>query len=103
MLEMMLSCVDGSVYARFFRLMLIVTKTGHVSGLLARYTLPLALMNSAYWVPNQTNELYSPDSTSGCPGCGSVQSSSFTFAPAYRDGSVLPPLFLLPQAIGEAR
>ena len=41
----------------FFRLMLIVTKSGHVSGLLARYTLPLALMKSAYRVPNQTNEL----------------------------------------------
>ena len=52
-----LSCVDGSVYARFFRLMLIVTETGLVSGLLARYTIPLALMKSAYWVPNQTNEL----------------------------------------------
>ena len=52
-----LSCVDGSVYARFFRLMLIVTESGHVSGLLARYTLPLALMKSAYRVPNQTNEL----------------------------------------------
>jgi hypothetical protein len=41
----------------FFRLMLIVTKSGHVSGLLARYTLPLALMKSAYRAPNQTNEL----------------------------------------------
>lgn len=41
----------------FFRLMLIVTESGHVSGLLARYTLPLALMKSAYRVPNQTNEL----------------------------------------------
>ena len=57
MLEMVLSCVDGSVYATFFRLMLIVTETGHVSGLLARYRLPLALMKSAYRVPNQTNEL----------------------------------------------
>ena len=54
MLEMVLSCVDGSVYATFFRLMLIVTETGHVSGLLARYRLPLALMKSAYRVPNQT-------------------------------------------------
>ena len=41
----------------FFRLMLIVTESGHVSGLLARYTLPLALMKSAYRAPNQTNEL----------------------------------------------
>ena len=41
----------------FFRLMLIVTESLHVSGLLARYTLPLALMKSAYRVPNQTNEL----------------------------------------------
>ena len=41
----------------FFRLMLIVAESGHVSGLLARYALPLALMKSAYRVPNQTNEL----------------------------------------------
>ena len=62
-----------------------------------------ALMKSACRVPNQTNELQSPSSTSECPGCGYVQLSSFTFVPAYRDGSVLPPLFLLTQAIGEAR
>ena len=43
--------------------MLIVMESGHVSGLLAWYTLPLALMKSAYRVPNQTNELQSPDST----------------------------------------
>ena len=41
----------------FFRLMLIVTESGHVSGLLMRLMLPLALMKSAYRVPNQTNEL----------------------------------------------
>ena len=52
-----LSCVDGFVHARFFRLMLIVTKSGHVSGLLARYTLPLALMESAYRAPHQTHDL----------------------------------------------
>ena len=53
--------------------------------------------------PYQTSELRSPDSTSGFPGCGPVQSSSFTFALACRDGSVLLALFLLPQAIGEVR
>ena len=78
-------------------------ESGNVSGLLAWYTLPLALMKSACRVPNQTNELQSPSSTSECPGCGYVQLSSFTFVTAYRDGSVLPPLFLLTQAIGEAR
>ena len=44
---------------------------GHVSGLLMRLMLPLALMKSAYRVPNQTNELVGPDSTSGCPNFSS--------------------------------
>ena len=31
-----LSCTDGSVYATFFGLMLTVTESGHVSGLLVQ-------------------------------------------------------------------
>ena len=36
--------------------------------------------------PNQTNELASPGTTSGCPGCGPFRSSSFTSALASHRG-----------------
>ena len=53
-----LSCVDGSVYARFFSTD--VDRYGErscVRPVGAVYIIPLALMKSAYRVPNQTNEL----------------------------------------------
>jgi hypothetical protein len=81
--------------------MSIVARCGHVSGLFDAVHLTAGL--DEVRVPNQTNELLSPDSTSGVPGCGPVQSSSITFALACRDSSVLLPLFLLPPAIGEVR